>query len=280
MRYIPLLTSGGPKKNDAVDQAWLDAAAALTVALKNAPSKAARDAIISADKNEIWGEIKPWLMSLSHNKCWFSEAIDVFSHKDVEHFRPKKECKRRVGQKKDTYEDGYWWLTYDWANYRFFGNVGNRKKGSLFPLMPNSSVATSGGLSINNEIPVFLDPTCDSDPELLDFNSFGQAIPHPDATNDEHYRVTNTVTHLKLDFDELEEARAKIWTACDEKIGRCRDIALKVKGPAEEAEVKAIRKSLRAMVQPEAPFSMTAAACLRKSGVGWAQALATGAYAK
>lgn len=280
MRYIPLHTSGGPKKNGAVDQAWLNAASALTTALVNAPDKAARDAIISADKNEIWGDIKTWLMSLSHNKCWFSEAIDVFSHKDVEHFRPKKECKRTVGQKKDTYEDGYWWLTYDWANYRFFGNVGNRKKGSLFPLMPNSSIATFGGLSVNNEIPVFLDPTCDSDPELLDFNKFGKAVPHPDATKDEHYRVTKTVTHLKLDFDELEEARAKIWTACEEKIERCRKIASEVMGPAEEAEVKTIRKSLRAMVQPDAPFSMTAVACLRKSETGWAQALAAGAYAK
>ena len=267
-------------KNGAVDQAWLDAASALTSALINAPDKSARDAIISADKNGIWGDIKPWLMSLSHNKCWFSEAIDVFSHKDVEHFRPKKECKRSIGQKKDTYEDGYWWLTYDWANYRFFGNVGNRKKGSLFPLMPNSLIATLGGLSVNNEVPVFLDPTCDSDPELLDFNSFGQAVPHPDATEDEHYRVTKTVTHLKLDFDKLEEARAKIWTACDAKIARCRDIVDGVRGLAEHVELKAIKKSLRAMVQPEAPFSMTAAARLRKSGIGWAQTLAAGAYAK
>jgi hypothetical protein len=114
----------------------------------------------------------------------------------------------------------------------------------------------------------------------LDFNSFGKAVPHPDATKDEHYRVTKTVTHLKLDFDELEEARSKIWTACDEKIERCREIASKVMGPAEEAEVKAIKKSLRAMVQPEAPFSMTAAARLRKSGIGWAQTLAAGAYSK
>lgn len=280
MRYIPLHTSGGPKKNGAIDQAWLDAAVALTTALEKAPDKDARDAIISDPKNEIWGDIKPWLMSLSHSKCWFSEAIDVFSHKDVEHFRPKKECKRSVGQRKDTYEDGYWWLSYDWANYRFFGNVGNRKKGSLFPLMPNSLVAAFGGLSINNEIPVFLDPTCDSDPELLDFNSFGKAIPHPDATDYEQYRVIKTVTHLKLDFDELEEARAKIWTACNEKIDRCREIASKAMGPADEAEVKAIKKSLRAMVQPDAPFSMTAAACLRKSDAGWARTLAAGAYTK
>ncbi|BDT73916.1 hypothetical protein os4_34690 [Comamonadaceae bacterium OS-4] len=280
MRYIPLHTSGGPKKNGAIDQAWLDAAAALTTALEKAPDKDARDAIIADPNNEIWGDIKPWLMSLSHSKCWFSEAIDVFSHKDVEHFRPKMECKRSVGQRKATYEDGYWWLSYDWANYRFFGNVGNRKKGSLFPLMPNSLVATFGGLSINNEIPVFLDPTCDSDPELLDFNSFGKAIPHPDATDYEQYRVTKTVTHLKLDFDELEEARAKIWTACNERIDRCREIASKAMGPADEAEVKAIKKSLRAMVQPDAPFSMTAAACLRKSDAGWARTLAAGAYTK
>jgi hypothetical protein len=107
MRYIPLLESNGPVKNGLPDTAWLQAAAALENQLISAPNKAARDAILDAKANEIWGDVKDWLLSLSHNKCWFSEAEDLFSNRDVEHFRPKKACKRFMGQRKDTYEDGY-----------------------------------------------------------------------------------------------------------------------------------------------------------------------------
>lgn len=278
MRYIPLLETTGPVKNGVPDQAWLTAAADLTTMLIAAPDKAARDLILDTKANEIWGQLKNWLLSLSHNKCWFSEAEDVFSHRDVEHFRPKKSCKRRVGQKKNTYEDGYWWLTYDWQNYRICGNVGNVKKGVMFPLLPSSPVATFGGLSYMNECPMLLDPASPADPALLDFIDTGKAVPHQDADATDQLRVITTVKHLRLDFEKLEEARAKIWTKCRVLIDECRDIAAAGQiGPAERARIEEKRNQLRAMVQPSAVFSMTASACLRKSGIGWAAAIAAGA---
>lgn len=100
MRYIPLLETAGPITNGQIDQTWLDAANALIAKLKTATTKEERDEILEAKANEIWGQLKPWLLSLSHDKCWFSEAADHFSNRDVEHFRPKKACKRKVGQKK------------------------------------------------------------------------------------------------------------------------------------------------------------------------------------
>lgn len=278
MRYIPLLETQGPEIDGKPNKAWLKAADSLTKKLAKAPDKAARDAIIEAKANEIWGETKDWLLSLSHNKCWFSEAEDVFSHRDVEHFRPKKACKRRVGQKKNTYEDGYWWLTYDWKNYRICGNVGNVKKGVMFPLLPNSPVATFGGTSYQNECPMFLDPASPSDPALLDFIDTGKAVPHQDADATDRLRVTTTVKHLRLDFEKLEEARAKVWTKCRVLIEECRDIAAAGQvGPAEKTKLDEKRNQLREMVKPTAAFSMTASACLRKSGIGWAAAIATGA---
>lgn len=278
MRYIRLLETAGPMNNDVLNQDWLDKAKILTDLLAAAPDKSARDAIIDAQANQIWGEIKDWLLSLSHNKCWFSEAEDIFSHRDVEHFRPKKACKRKVGQKRITYEDGYWWLTYDWKNYRICGNVGNGKKGIMFPLLIGSSVATYNGLSYQNECPIFLDPASPADPALLDFIENGKAVPHHDADATDQLRVTTTVKHLHLDFEKLEEARAKIWIKCRVLIQECRDLAATGQvGPAEKAKIEEKRKQLRAMVDSKAPFSMTAAACLRKSGVSWAATIATGA---
>ena len=95
---------------------------------------AARNKLID-DNSKHWGQIKAWLLGLSNNKCWFSEARDIFSHIDVEHFRPKLEAKGLDG----TTRDGYWWLAFDYHNYRACGNVGNRKKGGWFPLQDGST---------------------------------------------------------------------------------------------------------------------------------------------
>lgn len=278
MRYIPLLESNGPIKNEQADTVWLAAASNLSNLLIAAPNKVARDAILDTKANEIWGGVKDWLLSLSDNKCWFSEAEDHFSNRDVEHFRPKKACKRYMGQRKAAYEDGYWWLAYDWKNYRICGNVGNSKKGIIFPLQSGSLVATFGGYTYLNENHMLLDPACPADPPLLDFIETGKAVPHHDADSNDRERVERTVVHLKLDFEKLEEARAKIWAKCRLLIQECRDIAAAKKiGPAERVLVEGKRNELRAMVKPTALFSMTAAACLRKSGVSWAAAIATGA---
>ena len=88
-----------------------------------APDKAARDALITANE-AFWGRVRDWLLRLSHDKCWYSEARAVFSVLEVEHYRPKKRCKRRLG---GAVGDGYWWLAFDWLNYRLCGKVGNAR---------------------------------------------------------------------------------------------------------------------------------------------------------
>lgn len=120
MRHISL--------NDHVpDPAWLVKADKLLAQLKAAPDTAARKAIIDAN-DKFWGKLKNWLLELSHEKCWFSESKDCFSHWDVEHYRPKKSAKDIDG----TEHEGYWWLAFDWHNYRICGNAGNRKKEPTF----------------------------------------------------------------------------------------------------------------------------------------------------
>ena len=81
MRFIPL-------RNHRPDQAWIDKADKFLEDLRAAPNADARKEIIEKNSG-VWGELKDWLLSLSHQKCWFSEARDCFSHWDVEHYRPK-----------------------------------------------------------------------------------------------------------------------------------------------------------------------------------------------
>ena len=125
MRYIDLHGSGGPTDPaGALDTAWIAEAEAVTRLLIAASDKATRDALIKANE-KLWGRLREWLLSLSYNKCWYSEARDLFSVPEVEHYRPKTRCKRRP---RGSVSDGYWWLAFNWSNYRICGKVGNSKK--------------------------------------------------------------------------------------------------------------------------------------------------------
>lgn len=174
----------------------------------------ARNALI--DKNDgHWGDLKPWLLALSHGKCWFSEVRDLYSHYDVEHFRPKKKAKALDGQERD----GYWWLAFDYMNFRVCGNVGNRKKGGWFPLRDGSMLSSYGARCEECEVGYFLDPIDEEDVRLVAFDETGAMIATPGSLQWEQKRVEETVKRLKLDeHPALQEERRKIWQKVDDLI--------------------------------------------------------------
>ena len=206
MRHIPL-------HEKMPDPVWVAKAAGLLVQLQAAPDAAARNVIIDANKT-FWGKLKQWLQTLSHQKCWFSEAKDCFSHWDVEHYRPKKSANDADG----TAHDGYWWLAFDWHNFRICGNAGNRKKGTFFPLRAGCQRCIPMG-DLRHEDPQLLDPTDDHDPSLLSFNMVGRAVPAAHITNPwERVRVEYSVERYNLDFPPLMDKRKTVWAECWDRI--------------------------------------------------------------
>lgn len=162
-----------------------------------------------------WSQLKPWLEALSCGKCWFSEAREIFSHYDVEHFRPKKEAKGLDGNVRD----GYWWLAFDYTNFRLCGNVGNRKKGGWFPLNNNSCLSSFDRPCEESEDYCLLDPTKVADVELIAFDEEGKAIPEPGSSDWEKYRVEETIKRLKLnEHINLAEERRKVWQTVSREI--------------------------------------------------------------
>src|SRR5687767_14167658 len=116
-------------------QEWMDRADLLTLQLLCEPDRAVRNTIIDTNEN-VWTELKDFLLQLSNNKCWYSESKDAYNHLHVDHFRPKKVA---LGlDKKDT--GGYWWLAFEWTNYRVTGNVGNVRKKDKFAILKNKCV--------------------------------------------------------------------------------------------------------------------------------------------
>jgi uncharacterized protein (TIGR02646 family) len=204
MRYIDL-------ENNTPDEQWLKKSDELTQKLIKLHKKGdleARNEFIDQHKKH-WGEIKDWLLKLSHNKCWYSETFNHNSYFDVDHFRPKKIAKDHTGK----CFDGYWWLAFDYKNYRACGNVSNRKKSSWFPLKSGSLRSTYDNQCEESEIYYFLDPTDPYDVTLISFNEEGNVIPSPSIDLDwEKQRVKFTIEKLKLNAHEpLTEARKKIW---------------------------------------------------------------------
>lgn len=209
-----------------------------------------------------WGKLKPWLLALSGGKCWFSEVRELYSHYDVEHFRPKKEAKAIDGSERD----GYWWLAFDYMNFRACGNVGNRKKGGWFPLKDGSLCSTYAAQCEESETRYLLDPIDDDDVSLIAFDEEGKVIPVPSASDWERARVNETVKRLKLnEHVPLAEERRKVWQKVD---GLIEDfLTAKARcgtgnNPAAKAKLTEVRSRIREMTNPSAELSAVARWCL------------------
>jgi hypothetical protein len=257
MRYIDL-------ENHQPEDSWIEKSDELTKKLIELHRKgdiAARNELID-NNSEHWGEIKSWLLSLSNNKCWFSEAREIFSHMDVEHFRPKLEAKELDGTKRD----GYWWLAFDYRNFRACGNVGNRKKGGWFPLKTGSIISTYDNPCEESETPYLLDPTDAYDVVLIGFNEEGLAIPAPGITEWEQERVLETIKRLKFNEHELlPTERQKKWQNMAREIkmyqfhkSRCGQ----GRNPAAKERVKEHARKIRNMSRESEELSAVAKWCV------------------
>lgn len=222
-------------------QSWLATSQELVeelAKLETAGRREDRNKLID-DKKRHWSALKPWLQALSSGKCWFSEVRELFSHYDVEHFRPKKEA-NADGQPE---RDGYWWLAFDYMNFRLCGNVGNRKKGGWFPLKEGSKCSTYSHRCEDEEAAYLLDPIDAGDVTLLAFDEEGKAVPVPGASEWQCKRVSESVRRLKLDEHvPLAEARRRTW----QNVTRLIDQFLKNKSRCSSGDNAVAKEKMRA----------------------------------
>jgi len=207
-----------------------------------------------------WGKLKPWLLTLSNGKCWFTEARDIASHLDVEHFRPKKSARNSRGPERD----GYWWLAFDYMNFRIAGTVPNRKKGSWFPLRHGSPCSSYLRRCEGDEIPHFLDPINAYDVTLLSFDEEGKAVPRPGTNRAEQIRVRRSVERLKLtEHRALAEERRKVWQRVNKHIADyTRALADMKHSAAARERVKAAAREIASLTKADAELSAVAKWCV------------------
>lgn len=268
MIYIDYPNGKKPK------QEWLDRAKILTNSLINAKDQPSRYKIIE-DNADFWGEIKDWLGEFSNGKCWYTEARNTCFYWHVEHFRPKKAAK---GDNTNT--DGYWWLAFDYFNYRLCGSVVNTKKGSFFPLRTGCTPANSPLDDCNEEDPLLIDPTRKADVDLIIF-PYGEAK-ESETDGWAYERANKSIDHYNLNtYKPLFKARKAIWDKCREIVDNLYMLILKDKeaekvgrfSPARRQEINNLKCKLTAMTYKDAEFSAVARTCLLMDHREWVRKL-------
>jgi len=250
---------------------WTERAQEASEAVAAAPAGARADEVKKYDG--VWKELKEALKRVSHGKCWYCESTDIRSDNAVDHFRPKN----AVAECPD--HGGYWWLAFDWKNYRFCCTFCNcrrvdQTKGSgggkadHFPLRDEARRAKSPADDLANEEPLLLDPTVPADPGFLWFDETGQAIPNPQICgNPEGYgakRATQSLDLYHLNHTDLVERRKAFCSDIRTAIGDVNRYFKKYdegNATAREAFENAVR-DLRGRLSAKAEYSATARSML------------------
>lgn len=250
---------------------WLKKANELTQSMISAVNDDERYEIIK-NNHRIWKLLKETLKTISYGKCWYSEARDLYSHYHVDHFRPKK----RALDINNIDQGGYWWLAFNWENFRLMGSVGNSKKGDYFPVKKHKAVSYND--PINDEIYYLLDPSKKDDVKLLNFEETGKAIP---TANEKvaawsYMRAKETIEWYDLNYEDLKEERKRIWRSTVDEILETQfllDEFETSQSVSTEKDILSKFEKFRKLISPCTELSSTYRSCLRSSGFEWAQRL-------
>ncbi|MBS5386615.1 MAG: hypothetical protein KHY31_04475 [Clostridiales bacterium] len=213
---------------------------------------------------DYWGKLKEHYIKLSHGKCWYTETQDIASNYHMDHFRPKKqpkELKKNCGIETATSTEAYWWLAFDWKNYRLAAPVPNTSKHSYFPLKKGTK-AIAQGQNIDTEWCGLLDPTDEYDVSLIAFETDGKVYPAcTDMNCWDAQRVTLSKRVYNLNYPSLVDKRIELQQICKRKIQKIKN-AQKHYAETHSAEFRDMLKDyvreLKAMTKPNAELSAVA----------------------
>ncbi len=237
--------------------AWRTRAAQAKQKLITATTDKQRKAILKkASSSKIWRDFYKLLPDNLKKKCWYCEAEDIRSDMPVDHFRPKNKVENEDNH------DGYWWLAFDWENYRcactycnslraFDETVGG--KACKFPITASSQRAFTSADSLILETPNFLDPFNPDDEKILWFDNDGKPIHKPSANAQEVIKVKNSIDIFHLHEIKIVRARNNIRIEVERLIQKIRN----------NIDVQDAKVSLRKMVRDSEKLSRAAIVYIR-----------------
>ncbi|MBW8244835.1 hypothetical protein K1F50_18650 [Muricauda oceani] len=266
MIHIDLLNNPPP-------QDWIDRADAVTQQLLEAEDIETRNQIID-DNQALWAELREHLSNISYRKCWYSESINDGAYCHVDHFRPKKKAINEAGGD----EGGYWWLAFDWRNYRFSAPANNVPKRDYFHV--NANRAQSIIDPIEAEDILFLDPTEIDDPPKLSYDIEGKVNPKSADENSRDYlQAEYTIRRLKLNekFIEARKDRFRRASYLIQDISRLLILQNQQFDLFRRQTIKNNMQELKQLANPSSEYSAAVKYCLKSSGFEWALEIAIAA---
>ncbi|HEX6206223.1 MAG TPA: hypothetical protein VFZ29_10515 [Solirubrobacterales bacterium] len=197
-------------------QGLIEAAEKLKADLAAEEDPAKRKKLMKA-KRQAWVDFRDLFESIYGEKCWYTESKNPGTDDDIDHFRPKGrvvECK---------VHGGYWWLAFDWRNFRLSSHRANRPrrnqdaeatlgKADHFPLLEEGDRCFSPD-DENKEKPALLDPTNPADPPhlIFDMDGYTKVAPAYEDSETAVQRVEASREILHLDWDPFVRGRRAIY---------------------------------------------------------------------
>ena len=235
--------------------------------LLEAENDDARANLIESNSN-VWAKIKPQLREIFHDKCWYTESLQLGTDVDVDHFRPKK----RVAEvhNKANPHPGYWWLAFSPENYRYCCIVANRRrrdvdtgvvggKADHFPLWDEATRAWPPECDCSEEEPLLLDPCRAADVGLITFKEDGEAMPRfgKEESKKAYVRADKSIKYYHLNHTDFVKSRIVLRDQMKDLIKEAKRAFLKLdSGDAFHTDTyrKAI-ENLRKMRGVNSPYS-------------------------
>ena len=199
---------------ESLDEEWRNRASDALGNIFAAESQAERKTILkNTASTQVWRDYYALLPNSLKKKCWYCEAEEIRSDMPVDHYRPKGKVED------DNEHDGYWWLAFDWENYRCACTFCNSRrnfdeskggKACKFPLVDPATRAYSAADDITLEIPSLLDPFDPDDFKSLWFDGDGIPVPSPQCTDDQSKKVVNSIDVFHLHEKRIARKRNRI----------------------------------------------------------------------
>ena len=226
--------------------------------------------------NVDWNTLQALMYNLSEGKCWYSEAPPGAGDYEIDHFRPKNRSKQYDGT--PLKPNGYWWLAYNWRNYRLAGGLVNKRrrdrlgadeevkgKGDYFPLdiAGGSIICEPPNDNLNHELPILLDPTNLYDTSLISFDKNGEPIISAGLSDEDKFRAEKSIFFYHLDLEQLSQFRAIVWNQCERELHDMNEhVISSPNAHTKRAVLKKAGDRLVELTNRKAPFSKVALACI------------------
>ena len=208
-------------------------------------------------KCDVWHAAKDALKKASYGKCWYCESLQDRSDMHVDHFRPKN----RVYEASSNHP-GYWWLAFDWKNFRYSCTFCNCKRKDIdggteggkqdhFPVITPPSHACSE--TDPQDQPMLLDPINDSDTKLLTFlsNGFPSCMKKDQISLE---RVNTSIRFYHLDHSILVRKRKLLANKISQLVANANN----AQSSDDDESFRYNKKEIIKLVRGEATYSCAA----------------------